>query len=182
MEYQAYKELIKTLPKPTISQIDNFIDYVARDHSWYKHLTQEREEPFVFYFDPNAGKRLISVDETSKENKDHIFHFDNNPPFVYQRNYGFWQYYATKYTVNYIPNNDGSVRDSRPYIGLNIVDENGILTKLPPYVIERSTFMMSSYLHKSVFEWVGPAFELHTELINELRDHLISISDMIYDT
>ena len=55
-----YRELVSSLPKPTPEQIRRFIDFVASEHSWYK-LIFKRTIQFVFYLDPNAGRKIKKV-------------------------------------------------------------------------------------------------------------------------
>ena len=188
MELQEYKNLLKDLPRPTADVTDYFINRVARDHSWYKHLPNERLVRFVFYLDPNAGKTLEKVvsTENSKDEKRFIFkEKDKNGS-----NYGYagWQYFTKQYTVNFIPNSDGSFQDSRPFIGLNIIDAQGTAVPLPELVIRKGTFLMSRYLHRvfeNDFEFIDQDGisngEKHSCIINDLRDHLNSFYNFIYD-
>jgi hypothetical protein len=63
MELLEYQKIIEKFSAPTIGQTEDFIDFVANDHSWYKHLPEGRLEPFIFYLDPNAGKQLEIIEE-----------------------------------------------------------------------------------------------------------------------
>ena len=40
MDLLAYKNSMKNFPMPTIGQTENFIDFVANNHSWCKRLPQ----------------------------------------------------------------------------------------------------------------------------------------------
>ena len=186
MDFKEYKELLNRYPKPNEAKLDRFIRKVSRDHSWYKHLPRERKEPFIFYLDPNARRKLIKVEDKGFFKKKQYFTFE--PSEASELNLD-WQYYTTNYTVNFIPNNDGSIRDSRPFIGLNIINESGIAEPLPREVIEMGTFMMSRYLHQS-FEDKTQYFEndppvsysqKHEEIISELKVRLNLILNDIYD-
>lgn len=189
MELIEYKKLFVGLPKPSENQTENFIDFVANDHSWYKHLTDERKEPFIFYLDPNAGKTLEKFSSKGFFKKVEHFKFLENKHNYYLIRYGCWQYFTTKYTANFIPNSNGSIRDSRPFIGLQIIDKEGKSHKLPEAIIKQGEFLMSRFLHKSAFESAHSYFDndgisyagKHKDLIAELRQHLNSILKFIYN-
>jgi hypothetical protein len=107
----------------------------------------------------------------------------------YQTAYGTWQYYTNRYTVNFIPNSDGSIRDSRPFVGLKIINIEGEAKQIPEEVINQGKFMMSRFLHKRAFENAhdysdenGISFaEKHKILINELKQHLFTFINFIYN-
>ncbi len=189
MELIEYKKLFVGLTRPSEEQTENFIDFVANNHSWYKHLTNERKASFFFYLDTNAGKTLEKVTSKGFLKKVEHFKYLENKHNHYQIHYGFWQYFTTKYTANFIPNSNGSIRDSRPFIGLQIVDEEGKLHKLPEAIIKQGEFLMSRFLHKSAFEDAHTFFDndgisyadKHKDLIAEFRQHLNSTLKFIYD-
>ena len=52
-----YLDIVKQLTRPTPLQTNNFLEMVSMDHSWYKHLSPEIPSVFVFYIDPNAGRK-----------------------------------------------------------------------------------------------------------------------------
>ena len=184
-----YTELIRKQPRPTTEQTDNFIFMVANDHSWYKHLSMKRKEYFVFYLDPNAGKTLKKITENENPYLESYFEFKNNNP-RYQKDYGCWNYYTTHYTVNLIPNGDGSIKDSRPYIGLNIVNSSGRLVPIPEEIISKGSIKLSCFLHMELCignkefvagEEPGITYEQkHEEIIKDLGIHLNSFLDYVY--
>jgi hypothetical protein len=131
MDLLAYKNSMQNLPMPTIGQTEKFIDFVANNHSWYKHLPEERLEPFIFYLDPNAGKLLERIEERESFNNKKHYCFKEMSSSNYQTSYGTWQYYTNCYSVNFIPNSDGSISDTRPLIGLNIINIEGEANEIP---------------------------------------------------
>lgn len=57
-----YLELIRRHPRPTGDQIAAFVQFVATDHSWYKHLPRVGcGEPFFFYLDPHVHELFLDV-------------------------------------------------------------------------------------------------------------------------
>ena len=60
----SYFDLIRTHESPTKDDIDRFIRLFAYDHSWYKHLSDERDGTFFFYLLPPSttmvNKAIIS--------------------------------------------------------------------------------------------------------------------------
>src|SRR4051812_371805 len=57
---QRYVDSVADLPRPTLQQIGEFVEYVSTAHSWYKHLPLiPPGSPFTFYLDPNAGCEWI---------------------------------------------------------------------------------------------------------------------------
>ncbi len=64
---REYVDLVSDVPLPTHQQKENFIEYVSRAHSWYKHLpVYPPGVPFYFFIDKYAGcDRLVSEDGTA---------------------------------------------------------------------------------------------------------------------
>src|SRR5437660_177367 len=51
-----YRETLRGLPRPTAVQVENFVRFDSKAHSWYKHLPLlPPGAPFVFCLDPMAG-------------------------------------------------------------------------------------------------------------------------------
>jgi hypothetical protein len=61
---ESYLELIRNYEAPTNDDIDRFIRLFANDHSWYKHLSDERDGTFFYYLLPpitaNENTAIIS--------------------------------------------------------------------------------------------------------------------------
>ena len=191
MDYLNYKEIVRTLPKPEPYQIDNFIEMVSMDHSWYKHLSIRRDTPFVFVLNPNAGRKLLNVKRNDLNRELDCFEFDVDERNRYQERFSHWQYFTKEYTVTNMPNLHGDNRESGNFIGLRIVNDLGIAMSIPKEVIKRGTFLMSRYLHGLMYEQGDNYFDdptlpniswtkKHDDLINELRVHLLTLTDLIY--
>ncbi len=56
MENSEYFELLKKFQVPTEQDIDRFLSLFAYEHSWYEHLTDERERLFIFFIAPPSDK------------------------------------------------------------------------------------------------------------------------------
>jgi uncharacterized protein YndB with AHSA1/START domain len=53
LELYEYRHVLRDCPAPTDAQIDDFVQYVASAHSWYKHLpVWSPGHPFCFFFHP----------------------------------------------------------------------------------------------------------------------------------
>lgn len=165
-EPKSYDSLMEDLTIPSHRQTINFIDFVSYDHSWYKHIGLRNEKLFVFYLDPNAGRSLLLPKkgkqlfeflplEEDKDARNHISRF------------GYWNYYTEDYTVDFIPNTNGTMKDSRPYFGLNITDPKGKLVPIPEAAVSAGTIKLSGFLHGGFKE--RPE---HLSLIASLEVHL----------
>ena len=177
MTLDDYLSLISLHAKPTEAQTERFIAFVANDHSWYKHLPLDRSEPFHFYFDPNVGLRLERITSGIENPPIEGFHFQSNTTNVYQEKYGIWQYFTTRYTVNYSANSENQIHDPRPFLGLRVADSNGVAQSLPEEILTQGKFMMSRFLHQNAFSGTKE----HTELIADLKKHLQTLVHFIFE-
>jgi len=196
---KTYTDFIKELPAPTSEQIKNFVELVAKDHSWYKHLPSDRTIPFIFYLDPNAARKLVTVEEDKLFSKKIKFKFeeikDDNLIQEHINKFGYWRY-------NFSENNgllEGLLQNNpNRYIGLNIVDSNrfsqpltfsgleNILCPIPTELIKKFTFKMSHYLHpifNESYDFFDDKFpeksyaQMHKDIVIDLTEHLTSIVD-----
>ncbi|HEY3369398.1 MAG TPA: hypothetical protein VGK10_01040 [Prolixibacteraceae bacterium] len=203
MDKYSYIKLIKQLPQPTPLQIDKFIELLSINHSWYKHLSQNRSHDFVIFLDPNAGRSFRNISKVSIIDTDHILKEAVFCDFIdidkdeegsnYQNSKGFWSYFITEgitEPLDPIKENEGR-HDSRPYLALNIVDDSGLIRPIPDELIEKCTIKLSRYLHDCYSlensngfddEGVPPNIYIqkHEEIIKDLKSHMLSIVDMIY--
>lgn len=201
---KMYTDYIKELPAPTSEQIKNYVEFVAREHSWYKHLPVDRSYTFMFYLDPNVVRKLVTIEEDTFFSKKTKFIFEKieDDSFSKKRieEYGYWRY-------NFIENNTlmESILSHEPnrYIGLNIIDSNklkeplsfkdlkDISCPIPKDLINKFSFNMSRYLHPT-FNKMDDYFDeqfpeksfsqMHKEIISDLNEHLTSIINTIYNS
>jgi hypothetical protein len=91
-----YRILVKSLPRPTILQMQQFAVFVSNAHSWYKHLPYLPPGlPFYFFLDPAAGMQLAvkpqgSVDAISRTKSG--FHYSWLPTAEYRDRFGYLAY------------------------------------------------------------------------------------------
>jgi hypothetical protein len=91
-----YRILVKSLPRPTLLQMQQFAVFVSNAHSWYKHLPYLPPGlPFYFFLDPAAGMQLAvkpqgSVDATPRTECG--FHYSWLPTAEYRDRFGYLAY------------------------------------------------------------------------------------------
>jgi hypothetical protein len=95
----AYAEVVSKLPMPTQAQTRQFAEFVTSAHSWYKHLEIAPPSPFVFFFDPNAGRTMVHVSDdevafVDNTDESEQFHYTWQTTEAYRRRFGFWNYEA----------------------------------------------------------------------------------------
>lgn len=90
-----YKESVKNLI-PTEDQTKAFVEYVAKAHSWYKHLSKDRVHKLYVFLNPTV---MMSRDITKKDPPQEVFkgdkilfHYSSMPTQDYRRMYGYWDY------------------------------------------------------------------------------------------
>ena len=138
MTLDDYKKSLIETPKPTIKQTENFISVVADDHSWYKHLPDQRLEPFIFYLTPKANLTVKNVTENEKvtdfKSKENTRNIDDTP-------FGNWKYIRiiNDYSSNFTQNSIESL------IELEIIDNEGNSHKMPEAIFTQGKFMMSKF-------------------------------------
>jgi len=190
MEKYSYIDLVKTLPKPTSEQIDNFIDMFTYDHSWYKKLPKDRIHDFLFYINPNAGRTRQDIRKFDLSNGVYYWDFmdiDNDfNASKYQNKYGYLTYF-----VNQHPDIKFE-RNSQPIIELNHVNDSRILVPVPDEIFNKCTIKLSKYVaecykhysrdfidEEDRLENVSYA-QKHEEIIKDLKLHLLFIVEYIY--
>jgi len=174
MTYTEYQNIVRKINKPTSEQTANFIEFVSKDHSWYKHLTDKREMIFVFYLNPDVGKTLQSVKKKWFIFETEHFYFDETKFNDYQAKFGHWDYFTAGIFF-------------WPHKNLFIVNEQGARQSIPEEVLKMGQFLMSRYLYKMFASELNYAdsdgisyAEKHKIIINDLKNHLHLIADTIH--
>lgn len=91
---ERYRSLFCGQPPPTKAQIANFVDYVARKHSWYKHLPLTPPgKRFLIYLDPGAGMQRFKHADGAQGYREiqadaSLFHHAQLPTEEYRRRFG----------------------------------------------------------------------------------------------
>jgi hypothetical protein len=95
-----YPDAARRLPRPTVGQLCDFAEYVAQEHSWYKHLPLIAPGiPFVFYLDPNAGCDLLigpggTTTYRERTESTHRFLHESLLTDVYRERFGYLEYFT----------------------------------------------------------------------------------------
>jgi hypothetical protein len=109
-----YRNALSVAPLPTPEQTRQFADYVSSAHSWYKHLPLSPPgAPFMFYLDPNAGRRLVQGKNREWEYQDlpqgeDFFHYSQMPTVEYRQQFGIWNYSTDAGTRFIVRGEDGT--------------------------------------------------------------------------
>jgi hypothetical protein len=108
-----YRKVVRKLSRPTSVQIENFVQYVSKAHSWYKHLPLlPPGVPFVFYLDPFSGfDRIIQagghVTCRRRTKKSFAFHYAWRTTRVYRTQFGYLAYYTGSGTKAFVGSDEG---------------------------------------------------------------------------
>jgi hypothetical protein len=144
---RQYIDLVSDVPLPTQQQKENFIEYVSRAHSWYKHLpVYPPGVPFYFFIDKYAGcDRLVSEDGAAilQERTEHghsayttAEHRDRFGYLVFSCGFGTKVIFMSKGPM-VIPHDD------LPAVPGN----DGRLYRLPPEVIDAGLTQLTAAIH-----------------------------------
>ena len=91
-----YRVLVRSLPRPTLVQMQQFAQFVSTAHSWYKHLPYlSPGEPFQFFLDPGAGMQLAVTPQGSVDARfraEYGFHYSWLPTAEYRARFGYLAY------------------------------------------------------------------------------------------
>jgi hypothetical protein len=107
-----YRALVRSLPVPTPEQMRNFADYVARAHSWYKHLRLlPAKTPIQVFLDPAAGMQLAQAPDGSvtAEIREKLgFHYSWLPTAEHRERFGYLAFSKSSGSSVSLINRDGS--------------------------------------------------------------------------
>ena len=89
----SYVKFVADVPLPTRRQKENFADYVAHAHSWYKHLSPYPPgAEFRFFIDKYAGCERASGTPLVRDRIKHGFHYSTVPTRLYRSSFGYLAY------------------------------------------------------------------------------------------
>ena len=92
---RRYRAMFANAPRPTPDQIEDFVEYAAGMHSWYKRLPLFGPgTPFVFCLGPLAGMKTVTYSDGSTEVADIAedeprWHYATMPTAIYRARFGF---------------------------------------------------------------------------------------------
>lgn len=151
----AYRDLVAPLPRPTAQQTDAFVEYVARAHSWYKHLpTAPPGAPFVVFLDPNAGRALVRTADGRTEYRDRDderdrFHHTWMFTREYREQFGHW-HYATDQGTQFVVRVPGSDHTQVLAHGLaRVATPDGREIDVPPDLAAAGTVHLTAHVHSA---------------------------------
>ena len=108
----TYLDIVASLPVPTIEQTVEFVDHVADNHSWYKHLPLfPPGTEFVCFLNPYAGwgteTTAQGVSLFRSETGDVFDHHSRLTTSEYQRKFGHWDYWVGRTSPTVFTTEDG---------------------------------------------------------------------------
>jgi hypothetical protein len=139
----TYQELISQIVLPTHEQTMRFVDYVINAHSWYKHLPLfPPGATFLFYFDPNAGRKLESYEGkwlmSDIEDEKECWHYNMMLTSEYREKFGCWNYWV-------VENHRHSNHKEGPWLYIPDCAERILL---PEYVKQKSACRLTAFLRQ----------------------------------
>jgi hypothetical protein len=193
---RSYREAVAHVERPTPEQIRNFARQVSCEHSWYKHLPLDPAVPFVFYLDPEAGRRLVRTGSDDVAFVDVTV--DSRGPRgdwgttrEYRERFGHWSYHAPYGSAFLFAGEGGTVDTAGP--GLRILTAYGDWLELPESLSEAGRVDLTALVHPDRNEMIwcqrAPASGLTPflrsildRLPNELRMAVQDAADRIEET
>ena len=144
-----YIALIAGVPLPTKAQRENFADYVAGAHSWYKHLPPSLPGVrFYFYIDKYAAfDRVINDDGNIAlvERKEHGFHYSDLPTQEYRGRFGHLAFSAEAGT-SIVNLNEARRVVPRDKVAAICGDE-GEIHRIPPEILDAGAVELTAVIH-----------------------------------
>lgn len=144
-----YRRHVRDLPRPSAEQIENFVQFVSKAHSWYKHLPLfPPGVPFHFFLDPLSGyDHIVLPDgrlrlEERTENSPR-FHYTWMTTEEYRRRFGHLQYEAAAGTYFRVQS-QGEVREYRNRPVFYTADH---MYHIPAEVAEAGTVALTAAIH-----------------------------------
>jgi hypothetical protein len=159
MVTESYLELIRNYEAPTNDDIERFIRLFTNEHSWYKHLSDERDGTFFFYLLPPP---------VTKDNKAIICYFwSNSLSKSWDENY-----------ANELERDEAMIE--------NLITEYSIPKEILEIgKIKLSRFIHDSYLNATEYFIESPEkksfAELHQEITTDLRMHLKELVGVVFE-
>ena len=146
-----YRALVRSLPRPTLLQMQQFALFVSNAHSWYKHLPYlPPGAPFQFFLDPGAGMQLVVSSQGSVEATPRAepgFHYSWLPTAEYRDRFGYLAYSRSVGTSFSELLGDGTRRISSDTAPSVYDSSTQSLCPLPAPVLEAGRAFVSGVAH-----------------------------------
>jgi hypothetical protein len=144
-----YREMIADLPLLAAWQINDLVEYVSADHSWYKHLPLLLPgHPFHFYLDPAAGCNCAQIAEDQYELIDPAVRrtFRRVPAECHRSRFGWLTYRGMRYLeIKPEPGRWGRVHADDAAIPW-ILNSEGRPCQLPEVIVAAGTAELSGVI------------------------------------
>jgi hypothetical protein len=151
LSLEEYRALVRELPLPTSEQRRDFVEYVSRAHSWYKHLPHYLPgEPFYFFLDKFSAWDLVALEDGSyeiAEREQQGFHYSAIPTSEYRTRFGFLNYACAAGTAVFPLNHEAMVIPRDKVV--EIVREDGVQCCLPQPILDAARVEVTSV----IFPW-----------------------------
>ncbi len=158
MNSEVYFSQIRYLKKLSPEAIRLFVESFSNAHSWYKHLSDERNGTFFFYFLPNTNEKVNQLNMEFIWSNSLLKSWDEEFKNEEERDESMLQNIMSEYSIPREALEFGKIKLSR-YIHYSFSTATEYFVESP----ERKSFA-----------------ELHKDITNELFDHLNKLSNFIY--
>lgn len=157
LSHDEYERMLRGTKAPTSEQAQEFADYVAESHSWYKHLPQVPPgTPFVFFLNPFAGYDLFVDGDGRFRHRERVgnrgFHYSWLPTAEYHRRFGHIDYRCDAGTTMYLPAT-GEVIHPRSACPV-VLDAQGHQRPIPADIAALGTVEVTGMVHPRS-AWIG---------------------------
>jgi len=152
-----YRDLLEGVQLPTQAQRENFVDYVAQAHSWYKGLPLCLPgAKFYFFIDKYAGcDRVVLQDgtTTTRERITHGTHYSYLPTIKHRRKFGQLAFSCGERAAAASPT-EGWVAA--------VPGDDGRMYCLPTEILDAGRVRLTAVIHPNsprfdFWDWRGPS-------------------------
>lgn len=156
MTSSSYLGLVSSLPLPSREQTRQFAEYVSEAHNWCKHLPIHPSSRFLFFLDPNAGRRMVrrprrlwsrgfeDVEDIIVGNTQ--FPSSNATTKMYRSRFGYWNFFVPNTPSRWELSLEGLV-DNRPNLGPVVIDSRKCSVPIPGIFVDAGTARVTSLIH-----------------------------------
>ncbi len=151
LDLTEYRDLLRSVPRPTDEQAEAFARFVSEAHSWYKHLPLlPPGTPFRFFVDPYAGfhQEIVKGQAVLVPSATHGFHYSSLPTRQYQTRFGHLAYACRAGWSVSLVFDDGSALKGPDTSGAGVFTPDGQFGGLPPEVVEAGTEYLTGVIHR----------------------------------
>jgi hypothetical protein len=146
---EQYRSAFRQSDRPSDEQIENFVDYVANAHSWYKHLPLAPPgRTFWFYMDPVAGCDVFAQEDGSFRAKERTsergFHYNYRNTAYWRSHFAVLQFHSNEGNNFLVPGTGTFTRS--PHELPMVFMPDGKLHRIPPEM-DAGTTELNGIIH-----------------------------------